>query len=259
MIRYGRNIFFAALDVVLSYVDVPAMFLSFHYRPPHEQDPGGLRHEKRQAEAGVSCSSEQETPSQTAGGSPSGEVPSSSSGSAPNRPKPKPMLQKKPKVAPSPRSHDDVPTLNEDELREMIKQDELREQKKRHPTPTRTRSATVRGKVNVGNIRREEEIQEILERARANPWHLYNRGVLKRMDANNRPALSHYGDGQVKITPWNAMPPEARVLLGEEYNYASWMLHPLSGYGVHFFLRAFEYGKLQGTTSPSSSRSRTPM
>ena len=31
-----------------------------------------------------------------------------------------------------------------------------------------------------------------------------------------------------------------------EYTWASWLRRPLSGYGVHFFLNAFELGKLQG-------------
>ena len=36
-----------------------------------------------------------------------------------------------------------------------------------------------------------------------------------------------------------------RKLLGSEYDWASWLSHPLSGYGVHFFLKAFELGKMQ--------------
>ena len=53
----------------------------FNYRPPHEQDPGGLKHEEKQRAAGVGSSFEEETPSAAAdsseatGGSPSGEVP----------------------------------------------------------------------------------------------------------------------------------------------------------------------------------------
>ena len=37
-----------------------------------------------------------------------------------------------------------------------------------------------------------------------------------------------------------------RKLLGSEYNWTSWLCHPLSGYGVHFFLKGFELGKMQG-------------
>ena len=34
--------------------------------------------------------------------------------------------------------------------------------------------------------------------------------------------------------------------LGGEYTWASWLQHPLSGFGLHFFLKAFELGKLAG-------------
>ena len=96
VIRYGANTFYARLDyesffnhghelfltdngVVLCYQDIAPMYLTFHYRPPHEQDPGGLKHEEKQRAAGVSSSFEEETPSAAAdsseptGGSPSGE------------------------------------------------------------------------------------------------------------------------------------------------------------------------------------------
>ena len=68
VIRYGANTFYARLDyesffnhghelfltdngVVLCYQDVAPMYLTFHYRPPHEQDPGGLKHEEKQRAA----------------------------------------------------------------------------------------------------------------------------------------------------------------------------------------------------------------
>ena len=34
--------------------------------------------------------------------------------------------------------------------------------------------------------------------------------------------------------------------LGGQYTWASWLQHPLSGFGLHFFLKAFELGKLTG-------------
>ena len=65
VILYGRDIFYCQLDyssfsrdgfklyltpngVVLSYVDVPADYLYFGNRPPHEKDAGGKRWKKRQ-------------------------------------------------------------------------------------------------------------------------------------------------------------------------------------------------------------------
>ena len=50
----------------------------------------------------------------------------------------------------------------------------------------------------------------------------------------------------MKITPFSSLPTDMRKLLGSEYNWASWLCHPLSGYGVHFFLKGFELGKMQG-------------
>ena len=55
-----------------------------------------------------------------------------------------------------------------------------------------------------------------------------------------------YGDALVKTTPFSSLPADTRKLLGFEYNWASWLSHPLSGYGVHFFLKGFELGKMQG-------------
>ena len=36
--------------------------------------------------------------------------------------------------------------------------------------------------------------------------------------------------------------------LGDEFTWASWLQHPLSGFGLHFFLKAFELGKLAGNS-----------
>ncbi|CAE7337687.1 GIP [Symbiodinium sp. CCMP2456] len=43
----------------------------------------------------------------------------------------------------------------------------------------------------------------------------------------------HGNDPLVKITPWNSLPKATRKLLGGNYEWASWMTHPLSGYGIH--------------------------
>ena len=58
--------------------------------------------------------------------------------------------------------------------------------------------------------------------------------------------FSTFDDPLVKVTPWHTLSKEMRTLLGGEYNWASWMSHPLSGYSLHCFLKAFELGKLQG-------------
>ena len=55
-----------------------------------------------------------------------------------------------------------------------------------------------------------------------------------------------YGDPLVRTTPFHLIPANLKDALGGEYNWASWLQHPLSGFGLHFFLKAFELGKLTG-------------
>ena len=106
----------------------------FTYRPPHEQDPGGLKHEEKQRAAGVGSSFEEETPSAAAdsseatGGSPSGEVPA-------RRVQQKAMPKKKAKAKASTDADaatggspsGEVPVVDEAALRRLIREDELRE------------------------------------------------------------------------------------------------------------------------------------
>ncbi|CAE7386490.1 der, partial [Symbiodinium necroappetens] len=198
-IKYGSYIFYAKLDyvhfwehghelyltdngvvgVVLAYQDVAPMYLTFHYRPPHEKDPGGLRHEARQNTAGVGPTSSKEEA--------------------------KGPFQK------------------------LIREHELEEEKKRQGTETEgsTRYAyqagdTVHGKVDARRLQKEEELNEVL---------------LK--------------EGQkmcstLKLTSWHALSHDKSGICGGEYNWATWMQHPLSGYSLHFFYKAFEFGKLTG-------------
>eukprot|EP00439_Symbiodinium_sp_Y106_P031374 s3642_g3.t1 len=115
VIKYGNYMFYAKLDfesflnhghelyltsngVVLAYADVAPMYLTFHCRPPHEMEAGGLRYEKKQHEAGVGSSREEGTSASASasatGDSPQGEVPGSAS-----EPKTKPMPKKRPRTA----------------------------------------------------------------------------------------------------------------------------------------------------------------
>ena len=274
-IKYGSYIFYAKLDydhflqhghelyltdngVVLSYKDVAPMYLTFHYRPPHEKDPGGLRHEKRQNTAGVSSSQEEETSASAAaqGSSPQGEAPGSSSDTR-ARPAPK----KRPKTATAAESsvekgsspQGEVPTLSPEALQKLIREHELKEEEMRKGTETEgsTKYAyesgdTVHGKVDAHRLQKEEELSEVLLKARHNPWHLFNHGVLHLTDKEGNKMCSTYGDPYVKLTPWHVLSQEKRDLLGEEYNWATWLQHPLSGYSIHFFYKAFEFGKLTG-------------
>ena len=56
---------------------------------------------------------------------------------------------------------------------------------------------------------------------------------------------SDYGDARACVVAWRDMPVRLRALLGD-IGPAKWLQHPFSGYSVHFFLRAFELGKMQG-------------
>ena len=143
--------------------------------------------------------------------------------------------------------------VDEAALRRLIREDELREAAARRSTTSEgtTRYAyeagdTVHGRVDATRLQQEEELRDIIQKARYNPWHFCHHGLLHRKDQSGNKMYAPYGDALVKITPFSSLPTDMRKLLGSEYNWASWLCHPLSGYGVHFFLKGFELGKMQG-------------
>ena len=147
----------------------------------------------------------------------------------------------------------EVPVVDEAALRRLIREDELREAAARRSTSSEgtTRYAyeagdTVHGRVDATRLQQEEELRDIIQKARYNPWHFFHHGLLHRKDQSGNKMYAPYGDALVKITPFSSLPTDMRKLLGSEYNWASWLSHPLSGYGVHFFLKGFELGKMQG-------------
>ena len=85
---------------------------------------------------------------------------------------------------------------------------------------------------------------EILRKARTNPWHLFESGLLHRVDDTGMRMETPYGDPLVRITPFHSLNSNLKKLLGNEFTWASWWQRPLSGYGLHFFLKAFGLGKL---------------
>ena len=92
----------------------------------------------------------------------------------------------------------------------------------------------------------QEELNEILRKARTNPWHLFKSGLLRRVDETGMRMETPDGDPLVRITPFHSLPSNLKSVLGDEFTWASWLQYPLSGYGLHFFLKAFELGKLTG-------------
>ena len=147
----------------------------------------------------------------------------------------------------------EVPVVDEAALRRLIREDELREAAARRSTTSEgtTRYAyeagdTVHGRVDATRLQQEEELRDIIQKARYNPWHFFHHGLLHRKDQSGNKMYAPYGDALVKTTPFSSLPSDLRKTLGSEYNWASWLCHPLSGYGVHFFLKGFELGKMQG-------------
>ena len=102
------------------------------------------------------------------------------------------------------------------------------------------------GKVDVTKAQQQEELNEILHRARTIPWHLFKSGLLRRVEDAGMRMETPYGDPLVRITPFHSLPSNLKTVLGDEFTWASWLQHPLSGYGLHFFLKASELGKLTG-------------
>ncbi|CAE7767157.1 unnamed protein product, partial [Symbiodinium necroappetens] len=109
------------------------------------------------------------------------------------------------------------PVVDEESLRRLIQEDELREAL---GTPKKLVTPCT-----------DELMQPIFNR---------------RKSSRRNKMYAPYGDALVKTTPFNSLPTDTRKLLGVECNWASWLCHPLSGYGVHFFLKAIELGKMQG-------------
>ena len=147
----------------------------------------------------------------------------------------------------------EVPVVDEAALRRLIREDELREAAANRPTTSEGTARyayeagdTVHGRVDATRLQQEEELRDIIQKARYNPWHFFNHGLLHRKDQSGNKMYTPYGDALVKTTPFNALPTDLWKLLGGEYTWTSWLCHPLSGYGVHFFLKAFELGKMQG-------------
>ena len=229
VIKYGNYMFYAKLDYESFLNHGHELYLTsngvVHYRPPHEKDPGGLRYEKKQHEAGVGFSREEGTSASASasatGGSPQGEVPNGAS---------EPKVKEMPK---RPRTSDqaadsstpkggspqgEVPTLDKESLQKslqkLIRENELEEEKKRQAAAAESEGSTryayqqgdtVHGKVDATKAQQQEELNEILRRARTNPWRLFKSGLLRRIDDAGMRNL--------------------KKLLGDEFTWASWLQH----------------------------------
>ncbi|CAE7695416.1 unnamed protein product, partial [Symbiodinium necroappetens] len=222
VIKYGSYVFYAKLGVE-----------SFFAHGHELHDPGGLRYEKKALRTKM-------------------------------EPQPlllllrrEALLNKRPKVA---TAADASPTKGNsfegevpEALRKIIRENGLltrRRNKQGTQSEGTTRYAyeagdTVHGKMDARRAQQEEELRQVLRKARTNPWHLFGHGLLHRVDQAGNKMYSTYGDA-LKTTPWDSLPAKTRKLLGGNYIWATWLQHPMSGYGIHFLLKVFELGKLQG-------------
>ena len=222
-LNHGHELYLTDNGVVLSYESIAPMYLTFHYRPPHEKDPGGLRHEREQNAAGVGSSHEEGT-SATASASASGSSPQGEAPGSNTDPKARPAPKKRPKTAQTADASPDmgsspqgeVPTLDAEALRKLIRDNELREDRERRQATTHSEGSTryayqsgdtVHGKVDAHKAQ-QEELNEVLRKARTNPWHLFAHGVLHRTDGSGQRMFSTFDDPLVKVTPWHTLSKE---------------------------------------------------
>eukprot|EP00439_Symbiodinium_sp_Y106_P039565 s2490_g4.t2 len=235
-LNHGHQLYLTSNGIVLSYADFAPMYLTFHYRPSHEKDPGGLRYEKKQHEAGVGSSHEEGTSASASasatGSSPQGEVPADASAlHVKKMPK---RLRTSDQAADSstPKGgspQGEVPTLDKESLQKLIRENELEEEKKRQSAATESEGSTryayqqgdtVRGKVDATKAQQQEELNEILRR-----WRLFKFGLLRRIDDAGMRMETPYGDPLVRITPFHSLPSNLKKLLGDEFTWASWLQH----------------------------------
>ena len=115
--------------------------------------------------------------------------------------------------------------LDEASLRRLIREDELREAAARRSTPSEgtTRYSyeagdTVHGRVDATRLQQEEELRDIVQKARYNPRHFFHHGLLHRKDQSGNKMYAPYGDALVKTTPLISLPIDTRKLLGSEYD-----------------------------------------
>ena len=141
---------------------------------------------------GRSTSFEEATPSAAAdsseatGGSPSGEVPA---GQVRQKAMPKKRAKAKASTdadsAPTGGSPSgEVPVVDEASLRTS-------EGNSRYSYEA---GDTVHGRVDATRLQQEEELQDIIQKARYNPWHFFHHGLLHRKDSSGNTMYAPYGD-----------------------------------------------------------------
>ena len=263
VILYGQDVFYCQLDywlfyqeshelyltpnvVVLSYVDVPAKYLYFMRRPPHEEDVGAKRWNRRRSSRERNADLWIRNPRLTPLRDPDLRIrhPARALRQTQDADLWIRHLVRRERVH-RPRADAKVCLRNHHGLKRLTPQsiDEAEKQQSRRRVEA---NETVEVDLSVNTAKMHVEQQEaLLRQTSSNPWILFNQDVLALKDARGNKIYSDYGDARARVVAWRDMPVRLRALLGD-VGPAKWLQHPFSGYSVHFFLRAFELGKMQG-------------
>ena len=192
----GYSLYLADNGVVLCYQTVPAKYLAFHARPPHEKDPAGRQWDRRAREEGIRMGTGSSEP-RTTGGSPMGEGPEPSSSSAAGGSA----------FAEGPDAPMDTPTFNLDDLRRVIQEQELAKQTESvgRRIPQEEGVLEVDAKISL-ECERILEQETLIKKVNANPWFIYDQFITRLKWPTGAYVVSVYGDGRVKTTSWSSIP-----------------------------------------------------
>ena len=69
-------------------------------------------------------------------------------------------------------------------LRHLIREDELREAAEGTTRYSNAAGDTVHGRVDATRLQQEEELRDIIQKARYNPWHFFHHGLLHCKDSS---------------------------------------------------------------------------
>ena len=138
-----------------------------------------------------------------------------------------------------------IPTFNIDDLRKVIQEQELAQQTssegRRIPCDE---ALEVDAKISLERERILEQ-ENLMKKVNSNPWFLSDQGLTRLKWPTGAYVLSDLGDGRAKTTSWFEVPANLKQSLSD-MGPDGWVCHPLSGWSVHFFLKAPELGKWQG-------------
>ena len=187
--KEGFELYLTPNGVVLSYVDVSERFLYFGRRPPHEEDVGAKRWNKRQQQSREERGSvDPESSSDAAAGRGSVDpAPGAGSSSEPDADLWIRHLARRERVL-RPKVDAKV-CLNTAELRKSIDEAE-KTQSRRRVEANETMEVDLR--LNTAKVHVEQQ-EALLRQTSSNPWFLFNQDVLALKDAKGNKIYSDSG------------------------------------------------------------------